>query len=81
MPRLDFVTAAKGWNNTRRAPAHHGSAGLVGIGTSSPATVLDVASSNAGITLANTGARNKQWRLGGSSAGSFVITEQEWMIA
>jgi hypothetical protein len=49
--------------------------GRVGIGTTSPATVLDVASSNSGITLTNTGASNKQWRLGGSSAGSFVITE------
>ena len=51
------------------------SAGNVGIGTSSPSSVLDVASSNSGITLTNTGASNKQWRLGGSSAGSFVITE------
>jgi hypothetical protein len=51
------------------------SAGLVGIGTTSPATVLDVASSNSGITLTNTGASNKQWRLGGNSAGSFLITE------
>jgi uncharacterized coiled-coil protein SlyX len=51
------------------------SAGLVGIGTSAPGSVLDVASSNSGITLTNTGASNKQWRLGGSSAGSFVITE------
>ena len=47
----------------------------VGLGTGSPASVLDVASSNSGITLTNTGASNKQWRLGGSSAGSFVITE------
>ena len=49
--------------------------GRVGISTTSPSSVLDVASSNSGITLTNTGASNKQWRLGGSSAGSFVITE------
>jgi hypothetical protein len=48
---------------------------LVGMGTTSPATVLDVATSNSGITLTNTAVSNKQWRLGGSSAGSFVITE------
>ena len=49
--------------------------GNIGIGTNSPSSVLDVASSNSGITLTNTGASNKKWRLGGSSAGSFVITE------
>ena len=49
--------------------------GNIGIGTNSPSSVLDVATSNSGITLTNTGASNKKWRLGGSSAGSFVITE------
>ena len=49
--------------------------GNIGIGTNSPSSVLDVASSNSGITLTNTGASNKKWRLGGSSTGSFVITE------
>ena len=49
--------------------------GNVGIGTILPSSVLDVASSNSGITLTNTGASNKKWRLGGSSAGSFLITE------
>jgi len=51
------------------------SAGLVGIGTSSPATALDVASANSGITLTNTGVSNKQWRMGISSSASFQITE------
>jgi hypothetical protein len=69
---LRFFTAAAGLLSERLRIT---SAGLVGIGTSSPATVLDVASSNSGITLTNTGASNKQWRLGGSIAGSFVITE------
>jgi len=51
------------------------SSGNLGIGTTSPASRLDVATSNSGITLTNTAVSNKQWRLGGSSAGSFVITE------
>jgi hypothetical protein len=50
-------------------------AGNVGIGTSSPSTALDVASSNSGITLTNTAVSDKKWRLGGSSAGAFQITE------
>jgi hypothetical protein len=49
--------------------------GNVGIGTNSPATTLDVANSNSGITLTNTAVSNKRWRLGGSSAGAFQITE------
>jgi hypothetical protein len=51
------------------------SGGNVGIATSSPSTALDVATSNSGITLTNTAVSNKKWRLGGSSASSFVITE------
>jgi hypothetical protein len=51
------------------------SSGNLGIGTSSPSTALDVASSNSGITLTNTGASNKKWRVGGNAAASFVITE------
>jgi hypothetical protein len=51
------------------------SAQLVGLGTTSPATVLDVATSNSGITLTNTAVSNKQWRLGGNSSGYFQITE------
>jgi hypothetical protein len=51
------------------------SGGNLGIGTSSPSTALDVASSNSGITLTNTGASNKKWRVGGNAAASFVITE------
>jgi hypothetical protein len=50
-------------------------AGNVGIGTTSPSTVLDVAASNSGITITNTGASNKKWRVGGGSAGQFQITE------
>ena len=50
-------------------------AGDVGIGTNAPSTALDVASSNSGITLTNTGASNKKWRVGGNAAASFVITE------
>jgi len=51
------------------------SGGNVGIGTSSPSTALDVASSNSGITLTNTAVSNKKWRVGGNSAGAFQITE------
>ena len=51
------------------------SAQLVGIGTSSPSSALDVATSNSGITLTNTAVSNKQWRLGGNSSGYFQITE------
>jgi uncharacterized protein YaiE (UPF0345 family) len=51
------------------------SSGNLGIGTTSPASRLDVATANSGITLTNTAVSNKQWRLGGSSAGSFLITE------
>jgi len=50
-------------------------AGNVGLGTTSPATVLDVATANSGITLTNTAVSNKQWRLGGNSSGYFQITE------
>ena len=51
------------------------SAGNVGIGTTSPASLLDVATSNSGITLTNTAVSNKQWRLGGNNSGYFLITE------
>lgn len=51
------------------------SAGNVGIGTNNPATALDVASSNSGITLTNTAISNKQWRVGINSGASFQITE------
>jgi hypothetical protein len=51
------------------------SAQLVGMGTTSPSTVLDVASSNSGMTLTNTAVSNKKWRLGGNSSGYFQITE------
>jgi hypothetical protein len=37
--------------------------------------VLDVASSNSGITLTNTGASDKKWRVGGGAGGTFQITE------
>jgi hypothetical protein len=47
----------------------------VGIGTASPASVLDIASSNSGMTITNTGESNKKWRVGGGSGGSFQITE------
>ena len=47
----------------------------LGIGTSSPSTVLDVASSNSGMTLTNTAVSNKKWRVGGNSSGYFQITE------
>ena len=70
-PGADTLALVTGGTNR----VHVTSGGLVGIATSSPSSVLDVASSNSGITLTNTGASNKQWRLGGSSAGSFVITE------
>ena len=49
--------------------------GNVGIGTTSPSTALDVASSNSGITITNTGASNKQWRIGGGTGGILQITE------
>jgi hypothetical protein len=49
--------------------------GNLGIGTTLPSTVLDVASSNSGITLTNTAVSNKKWRLGGNSSGYFQITE------
>ena len=65
---LQFVGPSSEWMRIS-------SAGLVGIGTSSPATVLDVASANSGITLTNTGVSNKQWRMGISSSAAFQITE------
>jgi hypothetical protein len=49
--------------------------GNLGIGTNSPSTTLDVASSNSGITLTNTAVSNKKWRVGGGSGGVFQITE------
>jgi hypothetical protein len=51
------------------------STGLVGIGLTSPSSVLDIASNNSGMTITNTGASNKKWRVGGGSGGTFQITE------
>jgi hypothetical protein len=51
------------------------STGLVGIGLSSPSSVLDIAANNSGMTITNTGASNKKWRVGGGSGGIFQITE------
>jgi hypothetical protein len=47
----------------------------VGIGTTSPSSVLDIASNNSGMTITNTGASNKKWRVGGGTGGTFQITE------
>jgi hypothetical protein len=49
--------------------------GNVGIGLTSPSSVLDIASNNSGMTITNTGASNKKWRVGGGSGGTFQITE------
>jgi hypothetical protein len=69
---LQFGVGASNTAALTIAPA--GNVGI-GTGTNSPSTALDVASSNSGITLTNTAVSNKKWRLGGSSAGAFQITE------
>jgi len=75
---LSGGTSGTGYSFSGSAPATSltlDASGNLGIGTSSPSTALDVASSNSGITLTNTAVSNKKWRLGGSSAAAFQITE------